>query len=99
MSEFYDRQGRSMTLIAWAESFENNRQVALTILGDGTRISTIWLGVDHGRHFGHDAPLIFETMVFHSEKKYTDIDCQRYSTEAEAIDGHARMVEKWTRNG
>ena len=95
MSEFYDRQGHPMTLIAWAESFENNRQVALTILKDGTRISTIWLGLDHGRYFGHDAPLIFETMVFPSES-YTDLDCQRYSTEAEAVNGHAHMVEKWT---
>jgi hypothetical protein len=96
MSNYYDRQGNRMTLRQWARSFEKrpDRRVAETTLPDGTWISTVWLGLDHS--FGSGPPLIFETMVFPSQDDMRDQDCDRYSTEAEALDGHARMVEKWT---
>lgn len=28
---------------------------------------------------------------------WSEVDGERYSTEAEALDGHARLVEKWSR--
>lgn len=55
-------------------------------------ISTVWLGIDH--QFGDGPPLIFETMVF--DEARDELDCRRYSTEAEAINGHREMVEKWS---
>lgn len=97
MSEWYDRNGEPIPdLIAWAKKLEDPayKRVAETTLPDGKWISTVWLGIDH--RFGGDCPpLIFETMVFPSKDDMGDLDCDRYSTEAEALAGHALMVEKW----
>lgn len=59
---------------------------------DGAWISTVWLGLDHG--FGSGKKKIFETMVF-SGKDNSHIEEQyRYSTFAEAVKGHAAIVEE-----
>ena len=96
MSEYYDRQGNPMTMYQWAQRFaEKDKRVAETTLPNGRRVSTVWLGVNHT--FGDGPPLIFATMVFPSKKgPLHELDCERYSTETEALAGHARMVEKWT---
>lgn len=97
MGEYYDRQGNPMTLTEWAQSFETRqgqRRVAETTLANGRWVSTVWMGLDHS--FGSGPPLIFETMVFASPDDRADLDCDRYSTEAEALVGHQRMCEKWT---
>jgi len=39
--------------------------------------------------------MIFETMVFPKHGDWGELDCMRYSTEAEALAGHADMVAKW----
>ncbi len=80
---------------AWGKDFENQelKRVAETTLFDGKWISTVWLGLDH--QFGDGAPLIFETMVFEKEGG-DELDMERYSTEAEAIAGHERMIKKWS---
>ena len=97
MSEYYDRQGHPIaTMQEWRRRRESERRVAETTLSDGKWVSTVWLGLDHS--FGSGPPLIFETMVFDREKSgMSDLDCDRYSTEAEALAGHAAMVEKWSR--
>lgn len=74
-------------------------------------VSTVWLGVDHGHYFGpgqNPRPIIFETMVF--DKRPANqrenemlpgvpispiMEQDRYSTEAEAIMGHAAMLKKY----
>lgn len=97
MAEYYDRQGHPMTLLEWAAAFETRRdqkRVAETTLPNGRWVSTVWLGLDHS--FGSGPPLIFETMVFPSKDDMGDLDSDRYSTEAEALAGHARLCEKWT---
>ncbi len=95
MSTFYDRRGQPMaSLDEWATAFEGvTRQVASTTLPNGRLVSTVWLGIDHS--FGSGPPLIFETMVFPGDGDAHDLDCDRYSTETDAIAGHARMCEKW----
>lgn len=96
-SGYYDRQGHPMTLEEWAQSYKTRgaqKRVAETTLPDGKWVSTVWLGLDHS--FGDGPPLIFETMVFESQDHLSDLDCNRYSTEAEALAGHAAMVEKWS---
>lgn len=100
MSEYYDRDGKPLTMMQWAQMLEkrgdeNYKRVAETVLPDGKWVSTVWLGLDH--QFGDGPPLIFETMVFPSRGEFGDLDCQRYSTEAEALAGHAQMVEKWSK--
>lgn len=91
MSGYYNRAGERITVSEWALSFSAlNRQVALDSGEDGApTVSTVWLGIDHS--FGRGEPLIFETMVFGGP---LDQEQERYSTEAAALEGHQRMVER-----
>ena len=96
MGLYYDRQGQPMTLEEWAASFEQResmKRVAETTLPNGRWVSTVWLGLNHS--FGAGQPLIFETMVFPGPEDLHELDCDRYSTEADAVAGHARLCEKW----
>lgn len=73
----------------WAEWFADisRRRVAV----DGTdecRVSTVFLGLDHSWSDEGD-PLLFETMVFLDG---TGGQMARYSTWAEAVAGHERIV-------
>jgi hypothetical protein len=96
--DYYDRQGKP---IIDSASFVKNsrnqkyRRVASTILPDGKWVSTIWVGLNF--QVGGGPPLIFETMVYPSKDNFNDLTCERYSTEEEALAGHKRLVEKWTR--
>lgn len=86
MSGYYDRQGNVIGMNQWAEDFRDNR-IALDEI-DGHRISTVYLGINHA--WGDGPPLIFETMIFGGAFE----DSQwRYSTEAEALAGHAAAVK------
>lgn len=98
MADYYDRQGNPLTVMQWAAIFENKedadpKRVAKTEFTDGRWVSTVWLGIDH-RFDGNGPPIIFETMVFPKDSM-GELDCDRYCTEAEALTGHAAMVEKW----
>lgn len=95
MSDYYDRQGNPLEMMDWATRLTIDKRVAETTLPNGRWVSTVWLGLDHSFAPG-GPPLIFETMVFPSKGDMGELDCDRYSTEAEALAGHARMVEKWT---
>jgi len=87
--------GRPMTMEQWAQTFENleYRRIGYTELPGGCRVSTVWLGLDHG--FGESPPLIFESMVFGPDDS-TDLDCIRYATREEAEQGHSLLVTRWT---
>lgn len=83
------------------------RRVAETTIGQYW-VSTVWIGLDY-RMFGEGPPLIFETMVFSPKRKRRtiggkriwmlgdEVDRTRYSTEEEALRGHAEMVKRWTK--
>ena len=74
-------------LFTWGRWLEPaDRQVKHTEQGD-VRVSTVFLGLDHG--FGHGPPLLFESMAFVG---HDSISCERYSTWDEAVAGHDRMV-------
>lgn len=104
---YYDRQGKPMTMKEWSEAFGDKalKRVAEDTLPNGYWVSTIWLGLDHSYSGG--TPIIFETMVFAHDaekgagpegvKNWGELDGDRYSTEAEALIGHAQMVEKWSK--
>jgi hypothetical protein len=89
---YYSRQGRPLTLMEWAQAFDNMteeaRRIALTQVWPGVTVSTVWIGLDHRIH-GDGPPLIFESMVFGG---HYDGKAERYATEAEAVEGHERMV-------
>ena len=94
MSDWYDRDGNPIGLDQ-LDSIE--KRVAETML-DSCWVSTVWLGLDHA--FMGGPPLIFETMVFPAKDgevtDYCELNAKRYSTEAQAREGHDRMVE-WAR--
>lgn len=81
------------------------RRVAESYLTDGSRVSTMFMGLDMGmgRIFAHAGPpLLFETMVFlnphardYDDEGFEDIDQLRYSTWTEAFRGHYHLVALW----
>jgi hypothetical protein len=79
-------------LLSWAEWFEkSDRIVAKTDLPNGVKVSTVFLGLDHG--FG-GTPLLFETMIFGLPEGHEHADFQdRYTTWEEAEIGHKRAVD------
>ena len=65
------------------------RLVALTQVNSEIKVSTVFLGMDH--NFLGGPPEIFETMVFGGP--LAD-ECVRYSTWAQAEQGHAVIVDR-----
>lgn len=84
----YDRQGNPIDVLDWARRRADEQRVARTKTRHA-EISTVWLGLNHN-WMPDGPPLIFETMVFGGS---FDQHQERYSTEAEALAGHARIVE------
>lgn len=86
---YYNRQGHPITL-KWYCRYHCDMKymrVARTRIDADAYVSTVWLGIDHG--WGGESPIIFETMIFGGP---FDEYQRRYHTEAEAIDGHWRVV-------
>ena len=94
MAYYYDRQGNEISMDVWARSLNDRslQRVALNQITADCRVSTVWLGLNHNL-FGTGPPLIFETMVFGGPPEI-DEKLERYSTEAEAIAGHAQMCAR-----
>jgi hypothetical protein len=81
---------------AWyAESLEIKRRVAVDDINN-TRISTVFLGLDHGFGENHK-PLLWETMCFSDNQDYNDYQI-RYETYEEAVQGHKNCVDFVTKN-
>ena len=76
-------------LEVWAEWFETADRHVRDTARDEVRVSTVFLGLDHG--FGLGPPQLFETMVFVNG---SSVDCERYSTWDEAEAGHQRWVQR-----
>jgi hypothetical protein len=83
----------------WGRWFEKaDRTVLRTELIDGSVISTVFLGVDHG--WGGE-PLLFETAVFFAPntaptaaaQRLCDI-ARRYTTWSQAECGHVELVDE-----
>lgn len=91
--DYYDRKGQPICPFAWRnlhEDFEY-RTVARTHVGPYL-VSTVWLGFNYVlTDLG--PPVIFETMVFPAGSR-NELDTVRYGTEAGALIGHAKMVER-----
>jgi hypothetical protein len=75
--------------MTWARWYETaDRRVAFDDLGERGQVSTVFLGVDHA--FRDDRPVLWESMVFggpHDQQQF------RYHSRAEALAGHAVLVE------
>lgn len=96
--EHYVLKGREIvpaTLMEWGAMLEDpdSKRVAETITAKGDRISTVFLGIDHGLG-GNEKPVLFETMVFKNGSG-SEIYQERYCTYEEAEDGHKRACDKF----
>jgi hypothetical protein len=87
------RQPKAVDLMTWARWFETaDRHVADEIV-NGYRVSTVFLGIDHGFP-GDGPPLLFETMVFpNSGASLEEQFCERAATWDEAEACHQRGIE------
>jgi hypothetical protein len=85
---YYNREGRPISFEQWTTEFERrDRRVALSDTPAG-RVSTVFLALNHNWDDG--PPLLFETMIFGGPlHEYM----WRYTTEAEALEGHAFAVQ------
>lgn len=93
-------------LLEWARWFETSHEERI-IRRDMTPfhiVSTVFLGLDHNWRTG-ELPVLFETMVFQRVQEITTVfgrrrktvlgdetDMDRYSTRAEAVAGHERLL-------
>lgn len=87
---YFDRDGKPITdALEWTKLFKDDeyRRVAYDTLPGGGYLSTVWMGLDHGR--GDGPPIIFETMAFPAERYNIQ---ERYSRLDEALAGHARIL-------
>ena len=76
----------------------NPRHVAENVVGEKHVVSTVQLTMDHS--WGAGPPLWFETMAFRCSPEgkvtvFEGLDCERYSTREQALEGHEVMVKKW----
>jgi hypothetical protein len=77
-------------LLEWGRWLQTaKRTVAKDELPSGTRVSTVFLGLDYNHGFG--SPRIFETMIFGGP---LDQEQDRYATWEEAETGHAAMLAR-----
>jgi hypothetical protein len=77
-------------VLEWGRWFETaDRHVAKTVLPNGVKVSTVFLGLDHS--FSGGQPILFETMIFGGEH---DQYQERYHTWEKAELGHKRAVAK-----
>jgi hypothetical protein len=81
----------------WAEWFQRatetrRRWVASTVIGDGTRISTVFLGID--QNYGTDIgpPMVFETMIFYGGNFADEMGQWRHATWDRAASFHTHLV-------
>jgi hypothetical protein len=75
--------------LTWAHWFETfDRHIALDLLPEGIKVSTVFLGLDH--NFGLTGPpILFETMIFGGEHHEYQ---ERYATRDEAFKGHKKAL-------
>lgn len=92
MTYIYDKQGKPISIEEFSRLLGDMeyKRVAVDVTPAGNRVSTVWLGVDHD-FLSRGYPIIFETMVF-SNGNWSDEMMERYATEEQAREGHARML-------
>jgi hypothetical protein len=91
---YYKLQGHKAVpckdVLEWSRWYEKaDRHVAETFVGK-TRISTIFLGLNHSFHEDDDHPLLFESMIYGGP---ADQEQLRYCFWEDAEAGHQLLVE------
>lgn len=80
--------------VEWMHAHPDACRVNLTSIMDldfEIRVSTVFLGLDHGSGRAGDAPVLWETLVFGGR---CDKEMDRYTSRDDALDGHDDMVAR-----
>lgn len=81
-------------LTEWAKRFETDqRRIARTAMPDGRIVSTVFLGLDH-RYGDSHPPALFETMIFPSDKNFSEEWGERCATYSQALQQHERGIKE-----
>ena len=93
MIKYYGRNGEPISLETYLSRLKFNfyRTIRQEYASNGVWVSTVWLGFNHNP--GSSKLTIFETMDY-DDNTGTHSNCQRYSTEQEALDGHIKRVQE-----
>ena len=93
MPRYFDKYWRLISIEERSRLHEivDYRVISFTDFKDWTRVSTVWLWIDH-RMLGSWDPIIFETMVF-SSNKFIDQDMRRYTKLNDAKEWHRETVQ------
>lgn len=81
-------------LETWSKWYQNGfdqRRVKLTEVGNGQKVSTVFLGLDHSFD-PNSKPVLFETMIYNKNDTFEDYQW-RYHTWQEALINHEKIVE------
>jgi hypothetical protein len=65
------------------------RRLATDVVSDGIKVSTVFLGIDHGHGAPGNVPVLWETLVFGGP---LDGEMRRYTSKEEALKGHEDML-------
>jgi len=90
---YYRLEGKTPVPCSIDETFSTSieeRRVAETTINESIRISTVFLGVNHG-YVDTGPPILFETMVFDDGNGG---DMERATTWLDAQTNHINMVNK-----
>lgn len=96
MIDYYDRNGKRMSLLEWATAIEDPRYRFLASHHVGNLwVSTVWMGIDMHAWVDGGPPIIFETIIFEvprGDDGWSMLEMRRYATEKEAMVGHTELV-------
>lgn len=95
-SHYYDHEGNRISIKEWATLLEvsNYKILGRKKYPDGSLLSTVWLGLDHGHGLSRK-PMIFETMWF-DEKGNAEI-IERYTDLEAAKEGHYELEKYYNK--
>lgn len=86
----FGMDGKPISMDEWMRLMkrDDERRVGYTKIDDQAFVSTVLLGLEHGRD-KQGRPIIFESMVFGDDDNN---ECMRYATLEDAKRGHAKLV-------
>ena len=91
---YYDRLGKEIDMERYGRLMQETPDYKIVKQTEryGILVSTVWLGMNHA--FRPMSPiLIFETMIFSDGSSQVFDYQERYTTEAQALEGHRRACQ------
>lgn len=98
--EYFDRNGKRITMMSWARAMENPKYRVLASTNiEHYVVSTVWFGIDMDVmnliREEPAPPMMFESAIFvvpQGNDRWESLELRRYRTEQEAMVGHTELV-------